>query len=75
MNTYERLYNKLIENESEGYPEKGIKGGTKAAEKESRNVRRARLRNKEAGSILTRKNQRRLTKMKAKIGSVLGTKK
>ena len=72
---YNKVFNKLIENASEGYPEKGIKGGTKAAEKESRNVRRARLRNKETGSMLTRKNQRRLTKMKAKIGSVLGLKK
>lgn len=61
---YNKVFNKLIENASEGYPEK-----------ESRNVRRARLRNKETGSMLTRKNQRRLTKMKAKIGSVLGLKK
>ena len=59
---------KVSENASEGYPEKGIKGGTKAAEKESRNVRRARLKNREAGSMLTRKNQRRLTKIKARLG-------
>ena len=69
MNTYERIYTVLIENASKGYPEKGIKGGTMAAEKESRTGKRARLRNKEAGSMLTRKTQRKLTKLKARIAS------
>ena len=32
--------------------------------------KRARLRNREAGSMLTRPNQRRLTKIKAKVGNL-----
>ena len=44
-------------------------------DEESRVARRARLRNREAGSIFTRKNQRRLTRFRAAISSFFGGKK
>ncbi len=42
--------------------------------KETRAVQRARLRNKEAGSMLTRPNQRRLTMLKAALKNLLFSK-
>ena len=41
-------------------------------EEESRVSRRARLRNREAGSMFTRKNQRRLNRVKAGLRKFLG---
>ena len=61
MNSYSRIYTLLTEE---------LIGEVRKSDKKTRWDRKAlaaRLANREAGSMLTRKNQRRLTKTKAKI--------
>lgn len=57
MNSYDRIYEMLIKEDDEEEP---------------RVSRRARLRNREAGSMLTRKNQRRLNRVKAGLRKFIG---
>jgi len=70
MNGYERIYEIL--SEQEGTKRKKEYGSKKGEIKQNfdRIGKRARLRNREAGSMLTRPNQRRLTKIKTKVGKL-----
>ena len=65
MNSYIRIYNLILE------------APLSKSEQKTRWDRKAlaaRLANREAGSMLTRKNQRRLTKVKSRIKTGLGGK-
>ena len=60
MNSYSRIYNLLKVQIDENESEQQTRWDRKALA--------ARLKNREVGSMLTRKNQRRLTKVKARLG-------
>jgi len=92
MNSYERIYEILINESEVGKPagkmprrphpygseadpvgyDRDVAAMDKYLRRGDRKELQARLKSREAGSPLTRKNQRRLTKVKAGLKSVLG---